>query len=84
MSPTHLCETGCKLVCCSIVDFTLCMVFAAGSHNKEFTFRHDWNSLISDDETLQMRYYSRKYFPPADDYVSWPCAGFTTVMRLVL
>lgn len=56
------------------------MVFAAGSDNKEFTFRHDWNSLISDDETLQVRYYSRKYFPPADDYVSWPCACCMTVM----
>ena len=43
----------------------------AGNQNKEFNFRHDWNSLISDDETLQMKYYSRKYFPPADDYVSW-------------
>ena len=43
----------------------------AGSQNKEFNFRHDWNSLISDDDTLQMKYYSRKYFPPADDYVSW-------------
>ena len=42
----------------------------AGSQNKEFNFRHDWNSLISDDETLQMKYYSRKYFPPADVYVS--------------
>ena len=42
----------------------------AGNQNKEFNFRHDWNSLISDDETLQMKYYSRKYFPPADDYVS--------------
>jgi len=42
----------------------------SGSTNKEFNFRHDWNSLISDDETLQMRYYSREYFPKADDYVS--------------
>ena len=50
---------------CSVIIF-----LPAGSQNKEFNFRHDWNSLISDDESLQMRYYSRKYFPPADDYVS--------------
>ena len=26
-----------------------------GKTNKEFNLRHDWNSLISDDETLQMK-----------------------------
>ena len=26
-----------------------------GKTNKEFNLRHDWNSLISDDESLQMR-----------------------------
>ena len=27
-----------------------------GKTNKEFNLRHDWNSLISDDESLQMRW----------------------------
>ena len=44
----------------------------SGRINKEFSFRHDWNSLISDDETLQMKHYTKAYFPHADDYVSWP------------
>ena len=42
---------------------------SSGSSNKEFNFRHDWNSLISDDETLQVGRYSQEYFPKADDYV---------------
>ncbi|XP_033098592.1 FAD-dependent oxidoreductase domain-containing protein 2-like [Anneissia japonica] len=42
-----------------------------GKTNKEFNFRHDWNSLISDDETLQMRYYSKDFFPQADAYVKY-------------
>ena len=45
-------------------------VLCAGSTNKEFSFRHDWNSLISDDETLLMKYYTKDYFPHADVYVS--------------
>ena len=47
-------------------------LFSPGSTNKEFNFRHDWNTLISDDESLQMRHYSKKYFPHADDYVCSP------------
>ena len=50
----------------SIVMYVLC----AGSTNKEFSFRHDWNSLISDDETLFMKYYTKDYFPHADVFVS--------------
>ena len=49
-----------------VVMYVLC----AGSNNKEFSFRHDWNSLISDDETLFMKYYTKDYFPHADVYVS--------------
>ncbi len=26
--------------------------------------RHDWNSLLSDDESLLMKHYSREFFPP--------------------
>ncbi len=31
--------------------------------NKEFNMRHDWNSLLSDDESLLFRHYSRDFFP---------------------
>ena len=41
-----------------------------GSTNKEFSFRHDWNSLISDDDSLLMKHYTKDYFPHADVYVS--------------
>ena len=36
-------------------------VYPTGATNKEFNFRHDWNSLISDDESLMMRHYSKDY-----------------------
>ena len=40
-----------------------------GSTNKEFNLRHDWNSLISNNESLKMYHYSDEYFPNADIYV---------------
>jgi len=42
----------------------------SGKTNKEFNMRHDWNSLLSDDESLLMTHYSKKFFPDADDLVS--------------
>lgn len=30
-----------------------------GQLNKGFSFRHDWNSLISEDESLLMKHYSK-------------------------
>lgn len=42
-----------------------------GKTNKEFNLRHDWNSLISDDDSLLMKYYSDDFFPPADTYVAY-------------
>ena len=30
-----------------------------GKTNKEFNMRHDWNSLLSHDESLQIRHYSK-------------------------
>ncbi|XP_022095421.1 FAD-dependent oxidoreductase domain-containing protein 2-like [Acanthaster planci] len=42
-----------------------------GKTNKEFNLRHDWNSLLSDDESLQMKYYSKDFFPHADTYVRY-------------
>ncbi|XP_072167909.1 FAD-dependent oxidoreductase domain-containing protein 2-like [Diadema setosum] len=42
-----------------------------GKTNKEFNMRHDWNSLLSDDESLLMRHYSKEFFPDADSYVRY-------------
>lgn len=42
-----------------------------GKTNKEFNLRHDWNSLISDDESLLMTKYSKKFFPDADTLVTY-------------
>ena len=43
----------------------------SGKTNKEFNMRHDWNSLLSDDDSLLMTRYSKKFFPDADDLVSF-------------
>ena len=42
-----------------------------GKTNKEFNFRHDWNSLISDDPDLLMTKYSKEFFPKADTMVQY-------------
>ncbi|XP_075689623.1 FAD-dependent oxidoreductase domain-containing protein 2 isoform X2 [Rhinoderma darwinii] len=42
-----------------------------GRTNKEFNFRHDWNSLLSQDELLRFWNYSRDFFPHADDMVRY-------------
>lgn len=42
-----------------------------GKTNKEFNLRHDWNSLISHDETLRMGMYSKDIFPSADSFVQY-------------
>jgi len=34
-----------------------------GQKNKEYNLRHDWNSLLSDDESLLVKHYSRDLFP---------------------
>ncbi len=34
-----------------------------GRTNKEFNLRHDWNSLLSDDESLTFKHYSQDFFP---------------------
>lgn len=44
-----------------------------GRTNKEFNLRHDWNSLLSDDEDLLFRHYSKDFFPQRDalyDYLN--------------
>jgi len=42
-----------------------------GQTNKEFNMRHDWNSLISDDESLLIKHYTKEFFPPADLMVKY-------------
>jgi len=42
-----------------------------GKTNKEFNLRHDWNSLISDDESLKFRRYSKEFFPHRLTYVKY-------------
>ncbi|OWF55933.1 FAD-dependent oxidoreductase domain-containing protein 2-like [Mizuhopecten yessoensis] len=42
-----------------------------GKSNKEFNLRHDWNSLISHDESLLFKHYSKEMFPHADALVQY-------------
>ncbi|PVD38202.1 hypothetical protein C0Q70_00813 [Pomacea canaliculata] len=42
-----------------------------GKTNKEFNLRHDWNSLLSDDESLLFRHYSKEMFPHADQLLRY-------------
>ncbi len=41
-----------------------------GLGNPETRLRHDWNSLLNDDGLL-FKDWSRKYFPSADDFISY-------------
>ena len=65
-----VCVCACVCTCAFMRDYHL-GVLTLGSTNKEFNFRHDWNSLISDDESLSMKHYTKAYFPQADVYVSY-------------
>ncbi len=42
-----------------------------GTDDPVARLRWDWNSLITDDESLQFKNYSEKYFPPADMLVKY-------------
>ena len=42
-----------------------------GSNDKEFNLRHDWNSLLSDDDSLLFKNYSKDFFPKADTMVHY-------------
>ena len=42
-----------------------------GSDDKEFNLRHDWNSLLSDDDSLLFKNYSKEFFPKADTMVQY-------------
>ena len=57
-----------------LVNSTFC--FFSGKTNKEFNLRHDWNSLLSDDESLLYKHYSKAFFPSADSMVSVLSADF--------
>ncbi|RDD41254.1 FAD-dependent oxidoreductase domain-containing protein 2 [Trichoplax sp. H2] len=42
-----------------------------GSKNSEFNLRHDWNSLLSDNNSLIMPNYSDEYYPHADEMIRY-------------
>lgn len=42
-----------------------------GRDNKEYNLRHDWNSLLSDDDRMLFKQFSRQMFPPADVMVTY-------------
>jgi hypothetical protein len=42
-----------------------------GNDNPDFNLRHDWNSLISDDDDLLFTNYSRDYYPDHKDLVKY-------------
>lgn len=42
-----------------------------GSTDKEFNLRHDWNSLLSDDERLLFKEYTKEFYPHADCMVKY-------------
>lgn len=42
-----------------------------GSTNKDFNLRHDWNSLLSDDNSLLFKNYTKEFFPHADFMVKY-------------
>src|SRR5215475_3915953 len=44
-----------------------------GECDPERNLRMDWNSLLSDDPRLLFTRYSERYFPAADDLVSYLC-----------
>lgn len=41
------------------------------NNNSEINLRWDWNSLISNDETLRLSKYSKDYFPHTDALISY-------------
>lgn len=56
-----------------------------GRGDAEFNLRHDWHSLISDNETLLFTRYSRDFFPDADEFRNYldDFATFTGVRSKV-
>ena len=42
-----------------------------GYDDPELQLRWDWNSLLSDDDTMTLKHYNQAYFPDADDLVHY-------------
>ncbi len=42
-----------------------------GTDDQEINLRWDWNSLLSDDEEMLFKNYTKKYFPAADTFVNY-------------
>lgn len=52
-----------------------------GSSDPEFNLRHDWNSLLSDDDTMRFTNYSDEYYPDHKDLVRY-LNDFATKFKL--
>jgi hypothetical protein len=65
----------------NLLLFCLHVVVILGKTNKEFNLRHDWNSLLSDDETLRMTKYSKRLYPKADVLVNINNPFSTTIFN---
>ena len=42
-----------------------------GERNRKFNLRHDWNSLLADDDRLRFTHRSKQLFPSADIMVEY-------------
>lgn len=42
-----------------------------GSNNKDFNLRHDWNSLLCEDNSLLFKNYTHEFYPHADYMVKY-------------
>lgn len=42
-----------------------------GYEDQEINLRWDWNSLLSDDEHMLFKHYSKAFFPPANEFVRY-------------
>ncbi len=52
-----------------------------GSDDPELNLRLDWNSLLTDDDSLLFKHYSRRYFPHADDMLRY-LADFARTVKV--
>ncbi|XP_059809765.1 FAD-dependent oxidoreductase domain-containing protein 2 isoform X2 [Hypanus sabinus] len=52
-----------------------------GKQNREFNLRHDWNSLLSHDDNLLFKHYSKDFFPHADTMLQY-LNDFTKTLKL--
>ncbi len=45
--------------------------YNTGSDDPEYNMRFDWNSLLSNNDELLFKNYSKRYFPDADNFVTY-------------